>query len=565
MAPRVYAALYIRKSNETEEQKSLKDQIAEGREYCKRMGWTLRDEHIFIDEESAYLKPAEKRQSFIEMVNLACAKKPLFSRVVVWKVDRFARRTHDGFKYWQMLADNDVELFSMTQTFGEGAGGKLNLGIHFMMAEYYSDDLSENVRRGLRNASILGYWTSSKAPFGYERYSDDDKNHRLRIVEEDAAIVRHMFECSTKGWGLRRIGAEVGFSDGRVWSTLHNENYTGDRVQRNKTNREKVLLRVPNAHPAIVTKAIFEKAQRCLNSRDRAKNREAVTESLYKGILRCVCGSAMRKSTVRAARGRTHGYVYYQCRAKMGGSGCLSANVREDKITDLLLDLIADKLFSDKAIKTMYKLAETKRQNGDLEKATRHLHRELADNKGQQRRLIELVRDDIVPMDEIKDDMHQLKVDADALEAKLDFAPEEPIKPAVMKTLVNRLKRDLLTDNVKRHDAMRELIQKIVVDLPQLHITTSLMAVEETYELFYHTPPVVPKDYSNLDVQQKRNIVSNIRRFVGEPQWPASFYDNRERSKPINQWKSAQLDPYIANYLNTELFSISSNTLGIAS
>ena len=67
MAPRVYAALYIRKSNETEEQKSLKDQIAEGREYCKRMGWTLRDEHIFIDEESAYLKPAEKRQAFIDL------------------------------------------------------------------------------------------------------------------------------------------------------------------------------------------------------------------------------------------------------------------------------------------------------------------------------------------------------------------------------------------------------------------------------------------------------------------------------------------------------------------
>ena len=134
-----------------------------------------------------------------------------------------------------------------------------------------------------------------------------------------------------------------------------------------------------------------------------------------------------------------------------------------------------------------------------------------------------MVRDDLVPMNEIKDDMHQLKADADALEAKLDFAPEEPIKPAAMKTLVNGLKRDLLTDNVKRHDAMRELIQKIVVDLPQLHITTSLMAVEETYELFYHTPPVVPENYINLNVQQKRNIVSNIRRFVGEPQWPASF------------------------------------------
>ena len=74
MAPMVYAALYIRKSNKELEQKSLKRQIAEGREYCKRMGWILRDEHIFIDEHSAYLKSADKRQAFITMVNLACAK-----------------------------------------------------------------------------------------------------------------------------------------------------------------------------------------------------------------------------------------------------------------------------------------------------------------------------------------------------------------------------------------------------------------------------------------------------------------------------------------------------------
>ena len=40
---RVYTLHFtFRKSNETEEQKSLKDQIAEGREYCKRMGWTAR-------------------------------------------------------------------------------------------------------------------------------------------------------------------------------------------------------------------------------------------------------------------------------------------------------------------------------------------------------------------------------------------------------------------------------------------------------------------------------------------------------------------------------------------
>ena len=148
-----------------------------------------------------------------------------------------------------------------------------------------------------------------------------------------------------------------------------------------KTNREKVLLRVPNAHPAIVTKTIFEKLNVAFVVVIGQKNREAVTDSMYKGILKCMCGKA-RCGNQQFVQEEAELMGTYTTNVELNcGSGCLSANVREDKITELLLDLIADKLFSDKAIKKMYKLAETKRQNGDLEKATRHLHRELADNK----------------------------------------------------------------------------------------------------------------------------------------------------------------------------------------
>ena len=173
MAPRVYACLYIRKSNEDQEKKSLSAQIDEGRKYCKRQGWTVREEHIFCDEASAY--SAKKRKAFIEMVDLACAKNPLFTKVVVWKIDRFTRRVQDGFKYWQMLHDNDVEVISMTQTFGGGAGGRMNLGMHFMMAQFYSDNLSEDVERGLRSAALKGWWTSHKVPFGYQRCAVDER------------------------------------------------------------------------------------------------------------------------------------------------------------------------------------------------------------------------------------------------------------------------------------------------------------------------------------------------------------------------------------------------------
>ena len=550
MALRVHAALYIRKSNETEEQKSLKDQIAEGREFCKGHGWTLRDEHIFIDEESAYLKPAEKRQAFIEMVNLACAKKPPFSRVVVWKVDRFARRTQDGFKYWQMLADNDVELFSMTQTFGAGAGGKLNLGIFFLMAEYYSDDLSENVRRGVRASSLKGYWTSWRVPFGYERYKVDESNYKLRIVEKDADVVRQIFDLAIKGWGAKRIAAHfqnagLDFRGWHVHKILKNEHYIGDRVIRNRS-KTKVMMRVPNIHPAIVSKSTFEKANRSMRNRARVSKKSGVGDSLFSGILRCRCGKLMHKSY----NSKSGIYVYYRCDGKQWGTGCVVGNVREDRITAFVLDILKDKVFSDDSMEEMYKLAEMKRKNGDLEKATRHLNRELAENKGQQRRLIEMVRDDVIQMDEIKDDMEQLKAVADDLEAKLDFSPEEPIKPAAMKRLISQLQRDLLKDNDKRQDAMRELVKEIVVDLPQIRVTTSLMTVEDTYDIYYYAPPTVPDDFRSANLQQKRLLTANIKRFVGDPLHAGKYFDKRQRAKPIRKWSVKELDDFIEHYVS---------------
>ena len=549
MAPRVYACLYIRKSNETEEQKSLKDQISEGRDFCERKGWILRDEHIFVDEESAYLKPAEKREAFIDMVDLAVAKKPPFTKVVVWKVDRFARRTQDGFKYWQMLADNDVELFSMTQTFGEGAGGKLNLGIHFMMAEYYSDELSDNVKRGVRGSSLKGYWTSWRVPYGYERLKDDSGNYRLQIKVEEESVVKEVFELAIKGWGAKRIAAKLqddglDFKGYTVHKILKNEHYTGDRVIRNRA-KNKILLRIPDTHPPIVSKSTYQKANRSMRSRARERKKTGVGDSLYSGILKCRCGRLLHRNQNGGAHGK---YVYWRCDGKKWGSGCVVGNVREDRITELVLNLVRDKIFSDDAMKEMYKLAEMKRKHGDLEKATRHLNRQLAENKSKQRNLIEMVRDGIIEMSEIKDDMHQLKADADALEAKLDFAPEQRIKPGAMKKLVAQLERDLYKDGPARRDAMRELVKEIVVDLPQIHVTTSLMAVEDTYDFYYFTPPQVPKDYRSLSARQKRLLTSDIKRFVGDPRHRGSYFDKRERPKPIKTWTAKELDDYIEQY-----------------
>ena len=120
---------------------------------------------------------------------------------------------------------------------------------------------------------------------------------------------------------------------------------------------------------------------------------------------------------------------------------------------------------------------------------------------------------------------------------------------------MKRLERDLTTftrDNEKRHDAMRELVKEIVVDLPLIRITTSLMAVEDEYQLYYFTPPTVPKDYQRLWLHQKRAIVSKIKKFIGDNRRNNTcFHDNRIATAPIIQWSAAELDAYIEQYTSS--------------
>ena len=98
---------------------------------------------------------------------------------------------------------------------------------------------------------------------------------------------------------------------------------------------------------------------------------------------------------------------------------------------------------------------------------------------------------------------------------------------------------------------MRELVKEIVVDLPILRITTSLMAVEDTYEIFYYPPPTVPDNYRNLTVQQKRLIVAQIRRFTGDTRKRdiISYHDNRTPAVDLREWNAAKLTEFLDDYV----------------
>ena len=532
MAPRVYVALYVRKSNEDTDKLSLDAQIQQGRDYCKRHGWIIRDEHIFMDETSAYAKPASARDSFMTMIDMACAQKPAFTKILVWKIDRFARRMRDSTHYIDLLERNNIDLVCMTQQFGSGAGGRLSLGVMQLLAQFFSDNLSEDITRGLRALALKGYWTSNKVPFGYKRVSVDGNRWALKIEEEDAAIVRQIFAGIVVGWSYKEISQTVDISFAKVKKIAKNENYTGDRCVYNKTRTE-IVFRVPDAHPAIVNKTNWAKAQKALAKRRKHRFSEGVGNSVYRGLIRCKCGRAMCRS-----RDRNADAVYYRCNGKKEGV-CNGGNVNESKITELLLTTFEEQLFSADAVHQMFVLAEKKRKDGDIQKATRHLNRKLAENKAARARFIDAVEQGAFDMHEIKEKMDALRAEADELEQKLDFAPEEPIDFRSMKTLIDRLKKNVYGDESKKREAMCEIVKEMQIDLPTVRLQTHLMGVEEHFVIDYHQRPKVCQGWHELQRPAKELLVRQIKQYT---------QDLRDLPK-TNVWKVAQMDEYIEEYL----------------
>ena len=68
-----------------------------------------------------------------------------------------------------MLRRKGVRVVSITEHADDTPTGKLMEAIIESVDEFYSENLAQEVLRGMREAASRGFWVSSHAPFGYNR------------------------------------------------------------------------------------------------------------------------------------------------------------------------------------------------------------------------------------------------------------------------------------------------------------------------------------------------------------------------------------------------------------
>ncbi|PIU57204.1 MAG: recombinase family protein, partial [Chloroflexi bacterium CG07_land_8_20_14_0_80_51_10] len=116
----------------------------------------------FIDEAETGRTTA--RPAFREMTSFARHPQKPFEIILVWKYSRFARSREDSIVYKAMLRKNGVQVISINEPLDDSPTGRLLEAIIESLDEFYSDNLGEEVTRGMRESASRGFYLSSKPP-----------------------------------------------------------------------------------------------------------------------------------------------------------------------------------------------------------------------------------------------------------------------------------------------------------------------------------------------------------------------------------------------------------------
>lgn len=334
---KIPAVIYARFSSENQRQESIEGQIRECRIFADRNGFDVIAEYT----DSALTGRTDQRPGFQRMVK--DAEKRQFRMVIVWKLDRFARNRFDAATYRAKLKKYGVEIVSAKEFIPEGAEGIIVESLMEGMAEYYSANLAENVRRGLYE-SALQRKALSKIPYGLRR-SEDGK---YEIDPETAPVVLRIFREYVDGKIPRDIAADLNadglrnaagkpFKLNNIQFIIRNEKYAGMYRYGD--------IEDPDGIPAIVPKDLYDRAQTVREARYRHKSPRVDNKYLLSGKAFCgLCGRLMTGEYAKSKTGDLH--YYYYCRgAKM--HECEAKRIKRDLLEDLVKEELTKLLTSD--------------------------------------------------------------------------------------------------------------------------------------------------------------------------------------------------------------------------
>lgn len=318
------AAVYARYSSDKQRGESIDDQIRVCTEFAEREGMEV----CAIYADAAQSGTSDLREQFQQMVS--DSEDAEWRRLIVYKLDRFARDRYASAIYRKRLRENGVKVVSATEGIPDTPEGILMEAVIEGFGEYYSKQLGQNVRRGMEG-NARRCLVNGVRLYGYQTAPDGT----YEVKEPEASHIREAFRMRADGYRIGSIARELAPKVGRTYKQTYGMLRDAFSNQKYKGDYKWGDVYVPDGMPAIVTASEFDAVQR-MRGNVRMKSKRAD----YPLAGRIVGSDGKRFHGESAKSGR---YFYYS-----DGEFRISRDLLDGMVSDAIRECMRDDRLLDR-------------------------------------------------------------------------------------------------------------------------------------------------------------------------------------------------------------------------
>ena len=406
--------IYARYSSHNQKDISVEQQIEKCMELAREFGIHI----IETYPDRAVSGRTDKRTSFQQMMKDAASGR--FRYVIAWKSNRIGRNMMEALINEARLQELGVRILYVEEDFDDTAAGRFAARSMMNVNQFYSENMAEDIKRGLYDNARNCMVANGHLPFGYKA---DDTLH-YTIDEPRAAVIREIFTRVAAGEPFVDIfeslnSRGITTSYGQPWKRtslnkiLTNERYRGVYIYGD--------VRIDGGIPRIVSDELFYKVQEVITTKKNPRGRHRVNgDYLLTGKLFCgKCGSPMTGISGTGRAGTLH--YYYVCQKRRLEKTCDKKNVRRDDIELQVAQAIKDYCLRDEIIEWIADQTVAYNQRKEAESHIGILEDQLAEAKRGIKNILTAIEQGIITPS-TKDRLQELEREQSKIEAKISAA-----------------------------------------------------------------------------------------------------------------------------------------------
>lgn len=361
--------------------------------------------------------------------------------VIVYKLDRFTRRSKDFEYLLELFEKHNVAFISATESIDtKSPQGRLMTNIMVQFAQYDRELDQERSKDTHLARAQKGLWCGGLPPFGY-----DSKNKLLVVNKKEAKVVRLIYEKYLRFGSVEKVVKEMnllGYKR-KIFKTKNDKLYGGGKFDKNviiRVLRNKIYLGLivnyrtgkefKARHKPIIDKRTFETVQKMMNEHIcRHKSTKANKHHLLlQGIVKCgICGSNMVGYAASKKRPKENKlYLYYRCTRGDNGTAerCSMKNIGAEQLEKFVMDRISELGKNKEMLDRTLKRVNQKMQKGvnPLRKEKKEIELKLKTVKTEIQNMINFIKstpdnmtvsEELTKLECLKDDLERQNLELD--------------------------------------------------------------------------------------------------------------------------------------------------------